>query len=36
MILVSSHNAVRRANGLEHKQRYDIITDEEWYILVKV
>ena len=24
------------ANCLDHKERYDIITDEEWYILVKV
>ena len=24
------------ANSLEHKERYDIITDEEWYIFVKV
>ena len=24
------------ANSLEHKERYDTITDDEWYILVKV
>ena len=24
------------AISLEHKERYDIITDEEWYILAKV
>ena len=23
-------------NSLDHKERYDIITDEEWYILVEV
>ena len=25
-----------RAISIKHKERYDIITDEEWYILVKV
>ena len=24
------------ANSLEHEERYDIITDEEWEILVEV
>ena len=24
------------SNSLEQKKRYDVITDEEWYILVKV
>ena len=36
MVIPSHHTAIG-ANGLEHKERYDIInrTDEEWYILVK-
>ena len=33
---MSSHHTAIGANSLEHKERYDIITGEEWYILVKV
>ena len=33
----SHHTAIiLGANRLEHKERYDIITDEEWCILGKV
>ena len=35
-IKVPSHHTSIGANSLEHKERYDIITDEELYILVKV
>ena len=31
MTIVPSHHTAIRANSLEHKERYDIITDEEWY-----
>ena len=36
MIIVPSQHTTIGANSLEHKERYDIITDEEWYVLVKV
>ena len=34
-IIVTSHHRATAigANRLEHKELYDIITDEEWYIL---
>ena len=35
-LIVPSHDSALGANGLEYKKRYDIITDEAWYILVKV
>ena len=31
-----SHHTAIGANSLEHKERCDVITGEEWYILVKV
>ena len=31
---MSSHHTAVGANSLKHKERYDVITDEEWYILV--
>ena len=35
--MLSQHTAtIGDDNSLEHKERYDIIIDEEWYILVKV
>ena len=34
--VVPSYHTAIGANSLEHKERYDIITDQEWYILVKV
>ena len=39
MIIVPSHHTAIRAIGaisLKLKERYDITTHEEWYILVKV
>ena len=35
-IIMPSHQTAIGAISLEHKKRYDTITDEEWYILVKV
>ena len=32
MIIVPSHHTATGANSLELRERYDIITDEEWYI----
>ena len=36
LIIVPSHHTTVGVINLEHKERYDIITDKEWYILVKV
>ena len=36
MIIVPSHHTTKGAYSREHKERCDIIPDEEWYILVKV
>ena len=36
MITVPSRHTAIGDNSLEQKERYDIITDEEWHILVKV
>ena len=36
LLKVPSHHTAIGANSLEHNERYDIVTDEEWYILVKV
>ena len=35
-MIVPSHHTALGTNSLEHKERYVIVTDEEWYILVKV
>ena len=33
--IVPSHHTAIGANNVEQKERYDIITDEEWYIWLK-
>ena len=35
-IIVPLHHTTIGSNSLEHKERNGIITDEEWYILVKI